>query len=220
MVDGLGENVIDILNGPNAVAALTRCTKIGKLTASKIKQSWDAGRGAGRTSAISWLSCAVAPNAVCLIAADTRRHPAERAVPAATWVDSRPGTAGCQSARRAHGSSCARGSIPRHAGRSCHLWVRVSLCLAAGRNADYPRRLHVAAHAFLLRAASRISLRSGWRHMQNCPAVEKLLCFTSLHRQRLETGTHTCRGHSCSVLLWPCFSTRVCHGASFSIAIC
>ena len=45
MVAGLGENVIDILNGPNAVAALVRCDKIGKLTALKIKQSWDAGRG-------------------------------------------------------------------------------------------------------------------------------------------------------------------------------
>ena len=45
MVDGLGENVIDILNGPDAVAALVLCDKIGKKTASKIKQSWDAGRG-------------------------------------------------------------------------------------------------------------------------------------------------------------------------------
>ena len=48
MVAGLGTDVIEILNGRDAVLALMRCDKIGKLTATKIKQSWDAGRGAGR----------------------------------------------------------------------------------------------------------------------------------------------------------------------------
>ena len=130
MVDGLGENVIDILNGPNAVSALTRCAKIGKLTASKIKQSWDAGRGKCPTPAFDGQAAPSPGMPSVLTAADARRHTAERAVPAATWVDGRPGTAGGQSARRAHGSSCARGSIPRHAGRSCHLWVSVSPCQA------------------------------------------------------------------------------------------
>ena len=133
MVDGLGANVIDILNGPNAVAALLDCDKIGKLTATKIKQSWDAGRGkAPHDHMFDAVAARVALVPSGLTAADVRRHTSERAVLAATWADSRPGTAGRQSAWRAHGSDCAGRSIPRHAGRSCHLWVRLSPRLVAG----------------------------------------------------------------------------------------
>lgn len=51
MVEGLGEHVLEILDGQFAVDALRRCKKIGKVLAEKIKDGWEASRGAPLMSA-------------------------------------------------------------------------------------------------------------------------------------------------------------------------
>ena len=66
MVEGLGQHVIDVLNGPDAVTALMGCAKIGRLTATKIKQSWDAGRGqAPVLRSLRWCLCRSKPK-ICV----------------------------------------------------------------------------------------------------------------------------------------------------------
>lgn len=47
LVNTLGKDIIEKLDGSSVVDELLKCKKIGRATAEKIKRGWEDGRGAG-----------------------------------------------------------------------------------------------------------------------------------------------------------------------------